>query len=64
MQQEPAELKELRAACKHLLVLSTMFLLDEDNQVRQKIITCPANAWNKWRGEQNTTLRSVNSTLP
>lgn len=62
MHEQCQELRTLKAACKNLLVLSTLFLQEEDNQQRQRMIVATIWPWEEWHVIQNTRLRSVYET--
>lgn len=64
MKELSEELRAVKASCKNFLVLSTLFLQEADNQVRQRIIVAASMPYERWHTRQNTTLRATTDTLP
>lgn len=54
----------LKRAAKNLLVVSTLMLAGESNQVRQRATLAVMTPLEKWHGTQNAFLRKTTATLP
>jgi hypothetical protein len=61
---ETAEESSLRKACANQMVLATMFLLDPDTRMLERIIVTTTMPWEQWHGEQNRDLRSTSASEP
>lgn len=56
------ELKRLRNMCDNTLMLATVFFSDEENRMRQVVLTSAAEVSQQWQGKANKACRSIHES--
>lgn len=63
LRRPPPEEVVIRNSCKNAIVMAVAMFSDDDNLVRQKVISVCSEPWRVWFSDQSHRLRNVHASL-